>query len=753
MASANHFHHYYSRFAVVVVICCAALPSICQSGATYSIEAKAVYDGSNLILRWAPKDFATWNWANFNDGYDVERTTIKQNGTPLSSDSMLSSRVTLAVSLKPLPEMQWETMPDTNLAGIVAGSIYGDSIEVVDLANADFMTVVNTNEARQNRFGFSLFACDQNFDIALAAGLAFVDTTVLGNFEYIYIVKLHTLPGGTTQKKGAVIITTIAQNMDAPAKPGVQSADKAVLLSWPKQADYGSYVLERSANNGLTYTTLNNTPFVSLSKIDGGQQSNTYLDSLAANNIPYVYRVRGLTPFGMTGPPSDTVHAAGTPTPIAVAPHISAVAELQPGQMRIVWTFPQSMESVISQFEVHRSPTIDGKYELVATAQPNVRMLTDNSPLSANYYLIKAKDLQGNYAISLPKLGQTKDEAAPAPPTGLSGTCDASGLVTIKWSPNAEGDLKGYRVYTSDQNVVDSAFAQITSKPILDTFFRYQVGLNSLTEQLFFAVKAADLRENTSASSAYLNIQRADAVAPSAPAITKVIPRTEAVQLKVSLSSSNDVVRYEFQKRWEGSPDWVTLAVFPTANMVTSYADSLTYLDPVLRRRWYFYRLVAFDDANLPSSSQMIRTKPLDQGIRGAIQNLTATLLPDNPKRVQLQWNYPKDVDLVGFQIYRAIDNSQMRSFKFVDASYSAGPDTHTYLDTDTDLKNTPQKSVFIQPATVPGGGTTTITAAVVNKPISTTQSAFITLKYQVMAVFMDGAQSPLSSTVQVTFQ
>ncbi|MEO6037829.1 MAG: hypothetical protein ABIQ93_05395, partial [Saprospiraceae bacterium] len=683
MASTNFFRHYIHCLSTALALGLAMISAQAQPTATYTIEANSVYDGSKVILRWAPKDFATWNWANFHNGYDVERTTLTLNGTPLTGEEMTASKLTVATSLKPLPEAQWETMPDTNMAGIVAGSIYGDSIEVVDMAHADFMTVVNTNEARQNRFGFSLFACDQNFDVALAAGLAFLDASVASNSEYVYIIKLNTLPTGTTQKKGVAIITTTAENLPAVAKPVAQGADKAVLLSWPKQAAYSSYVVERSNNGGQNFTVLNNAPFVSLSTLGSDQQISTYLDSLPANEVYYVYRVRGMTPFGISGPVSEAVQGAGITPTLATSPHISSVLE-QSTQMQVTWEFPSNMENQISRFEIHRAASIDGNYESQSAVPPNVRVWNDPNPLSSNYYIVKAQDLNGKYAVSLPRFGQLKDEQPPNAPTGLSGSCDALGTVTISWLPGTAADLKGYRVYTSDQNVIDSAFVQITQQPITDTFFRYSVNLSSLTEQMFFAVKAVDFRENNSPLSAHLNIQRADQVAPSAPSITAVLPRSEAVQINILKSFSNDVVRYEIQKRWEGSPDWVTLANFPLANMVPSYTDSLTYLDQVLRRRWYFYRVVAYDDANLPASSQMVRTKPQDQGMRGAIQNLTATLLNGPPKQVQLVWNYPQDVDLVGFQIYRGIDNSQMRSFKFVSASPSTGTGTYAYLDTDT---------------------------------------------------------------------
>ncbi len=660
-------HHIFLLIAALVG-CLTAAQS--QSGPKYIIEAKGIYDGNNVIVRWVPSDFQTWHWANAHNGYNLERTTTRLNNAALTPQAMLDSRTVVATALKPLPEAQWETMPDSNLAGIVAGSIYGDSIEVIDLANADMMSVVNTNEARQNRFGFSLFACDQNLDVALAAGLAFVDTTVAADAEYIYVVRLNTLPSGATQQKGTAIVSTAPSGgLPAPPKPSAEGGDHSALIVWDKASmaqHYGSYTVERSANNGQTWTALNSSPFVSLSKIGKGDEANTYMDSLPANGVTYVYRVRGLSPFGFMGPPSDTVRVQGRTAPLGEAPFIGEIKESIPGELRIMWAFPQNMENKILGVEVYRADGIDGLYELVTTALPTAREVTDLDSLPANYYIVKSKDLNGNLAASLPRLGQPNDETPPTTPTGLSGTCDANGTVTVKWSPSTDADLLGYRVFMSDQSAVDSAFVQITSEPLRDTFFRFETNLQTLAKQMYFRVKAVDFRENRSPSSAPLNVQRTDVVPPSAPAITRVFPRTEAVQLDVSPSSSGDVVRYEVEKQDESSPDWVKLAEFTAANMPSSYTDSLSYEKPESRRRWYRYRVLAYDADGNVSSSQPVRAKPMDQGVRPPIQNLTAEYISVGAEpHVRLTWNYGPDLDLAGFQIYRAIDTSQMRSFKF----------------------------------------------------------------------------------------
>ena len=643
-------------------------PSSGQSNQPYSIQAKGFYDAQErkIILRWAPLNFTTWQWANQNGGYRIERTTISSGGTPLSPEDMLSSRVTLAEGIEPLPESGWEALATagdppggsepggatgeptaggdepSDLAGIVAGCIYGDSLDVVNLTNSDFMTVMNTNLARDNRFAFSLFACDQKLSIALAAGLAYVDEGISEAAEYIYTINLRTSPQNVTVKKGTAIVSTyVGSELPAPGKPKAMAGDSAAIINWEKKdlvEYYSSYIIERSEDNGASFLKLNASPFISLNQVDEGKELNSYLDSLPGNSIEYVYRVAGISPFGIQGPYSDTVHVIGKAAPIAAVPYIHSINEVSTGELTVGWQFPANMESKVANFELYRSEEIDGKYVFVANAIPSLRVITDATPLSANYYIVKVKDTHGNYVSSLPKLGQAKDETPPAAPGGLSGSCDPSGMMIIHWAHNTEADLGGYRVYMSDQNVVDSGFVQVTNQVVLDTVFTLQVELHTLTEQMFFSVKAVDFRDNLSAPSAYLDIHRVDIIPPSPPAITKVTPKPASVKLDVSLSSSLDIVKYEFQKREENSPIWESLGEFTVANMVMTFTDSITYVKLPSRRRWYQYRLLAYDDANLVSSSDLIRAKPLDQGIRSSIQSLTATYIQTPPKTVHLQW-------------------------------------------------------------------------------------------------------------------
>jgi hypothetical protein len=172
-------------------------------------------------------------------------------------------------------------------------------------------------------------------------------------------------------------------------------------------------------------------------------------------------------------------------------------------------------------------------------------------------------------------------------------------------------------------------------------------------------------------------------------------------------------------------------------------------------------------------------SSPLDNGVRSPILNLAGTYSAQ-PKMVTLQWKYEDDPDLIGFEIFRALDDStRMRSFKFMavpppnanslsDGSgyLSNGQWNMTFTDREMDfnLKQlnkfygstagsnsgiTPNQSV--PPATNNPQGNPTYTVPTPNnmngKP--TTQPGKI--YYWVMAKYIDGAYSPLAGSLIIS--
>ena len=353
-------------------------------------------------------------------------------------------------------------------------------------------------------------------------GLAYVDTTVEAGKVYFYTVRPNNAPAGATVKKGTVKIGT-DDVYAAPAPSGIEGfpKDSLAIITWEPLPDhYTSYLIDRSDDNGQTWQTVNGKPFIFTSADGSAPSTMRFADSLAQNNSLYVYRVKGCSPFGIIGPPSDTVHVYGRPSPIPVVPTVTGVEEVSNGALKISWGFPSGYENKIQGFEVHRSIQADGGYDKVSASllAASSRSYTDSSPSPVNYYKVVAIDENNYERASFALMGQPADETPPTAPATLVGKSNSSGVVTLEWAPSKEEDVKGYRVYMSNQQ--EGNFTQITGPWINDTVYHYGLNLNTLSEEVYFRVKAIDFRENQSGFSPIATVQRPDII-PLPPQISQ----------------------------------------------------------------------------------------------------------------------------------------------------------------------------------------------------------------------------------------
>ena len=415
-----------------------------------------------------------WQWG-IEHGYRLERRMVDSAGVDLPIDSIINSKIVIDSMLLPLPESAWEPLSDSSdMAGVAAGMIYGDSLDIISYDQAGFMDVINQNSERKNRHGFALFAADNDFETAEAMGVGYIDNTVLTGRRYVYTVTLNGVPANTKLLKGTASINTdTSQALPTPQNMTAIAGDSTVLLTWSKDAlgdHYTSYCVEVSYDNGVSFQPAHDLPLV----FAGDEQAATnvmFQDSLPANGVTYIYRVKGKSPFGVLGPVSDTIHVVGRPGPLGVNPGIQTVQELNTGMLTINWEFPTELESKINGFDVYRSDKVKGEYTKINSGLLSVttRSYEDVNPGHVNYYKVFSEDENGYPLESNAMLGQPNDSIPPSVPVGLVGESDENGLVTLRWNKNTEEDLLGYRVFIS--NTPLGEFAQITSLWINDTVF------------------------------------------------------------------------------------------------------------------------------------------------------------------------------------------------------------------------------------------------------------------------------------------
>lgn len=330
--------------------------------------------------------------------------------------------------------------------------------------------------------------------------------------------------------------------------------------------------------------------------------------------------------------------------------------------------------------------------------------------------------------------------------------------------------MTGYRVFMS--NMYKGDFAQVTETVLTDTFFRYQLETNTLSEEVYFAIKALDIRQNQSEMSEPFLVMRPDVIPPAPPVIVQSEALTTGVHFEWNLSPSTDVVSYTLERKEVGRRNWVSIVEYEAESAALEYTDT-----SATKRARYEYRLVAADDAGLKSSSQIVKISPIDNGMRHAIQNFTGEY---QEKYVALQWEYTNDPDLIGFEVFRAIqDSTHQRAYAFVKipSGQTGSPNlistatltgtqwACTFEDWDLDF-SLAQLGTFVSSPSLTRNTNTSIPApsnpnAVLssynvsnpNNLSGQSSSTPTRLYYWVMAKYADGGYSPMAGALLVELE
>jgi hypothetical protein len=617
--------------------------------------------GDSVMVRWSPMDYKSWKHG-IDVGYTIERRLVYTTRKNLPATE---KRKVLATNLVPLPEAEWERMAESsNAAGVIGAALFGTDDGPQGEGLSAFLERKAMND---NKMAMALLAAEQYPMLAVKVGLGYIDKDIHQKDIYNYVIYPSNKRQGLVLDTVSVVVD-VANREVLPAPTELISffGDRVVRLRWSTfYADdfYTSYDIERSEDNGKTFKAVNEYPYIYFPHPEAENVPYIYYnDSLQENKKLYIYRVRGRTPFAEIGPPSNTTEGEGIFSPVPVLPRITRILEFPDGQFTLEWSFDKTYEDKIKGFYIYRKNTIDGKFERVnkLPVEKDANKFTDESPYPSGYYKMTVLDENDNEIPSAVVMAQLIDATPPAPPTGIEGIVDTSGMVLLHWKPNTELDLYGYRVYVS--NAKDNPeYSQITSTIVKDTFYRYQVTMNTLSEEVYFKVVALDFRENYSGFSLPCTVKRPDLIPPDPPVFSEVTTSTKWVHLRWSPSSSKDVVAHRLERKREGTEAWDVLDVFKEQPMPLEYIDSIA--SP---KYSHTYRIVAVDDADLQTPSEEVSRQIIDNGQRPSIMDFKAT--PDRVKKlVRLEWEYPKETEVSVFALYRATKDGALKLFKTIE--------------------------------------------------------------------------------------
>lgn len=585
-----------------------------QDSARIMLRARVQKDA--ILLRWATTTPLSWKQTN-RSGFRIERYTLVRNKQVLTP----SEKKVLAENVRAIPLEAWMTYieKDDN-AGIIAQALYGDSFELTGGDEEGVATMINMAQELEQRYTFSLYAADQNFDVACLAGWGFKDTDVKKGERYLYRVIPATYEDSCRIEMGAVFTGTDEYRpLPRPQEFTAIWNDKSVMLAWNYSAladVYNSYYIEKS-RDGKNFERIEGRPVSSVDERQKeGSQRLFYVDSLADNRTVYYYRLRGVSAFGEWGPVSDTVSGKG----LNVLPYVPSIRKALingEGELEMEWQFDDLGVEFIECFQLRVSDKANGVYRTVVDQiSPAARSLKYDRLHSGSYFTIKAVALEGESRVSYPVLVQPLDTVPPVVPVGLRGTIDSLGIVRLEWTPNTEPDLSGYivfRAFTATEEAIP-----LFDVPLSDTCFVDTVEIKNLNPIVYYQIIALDKRYNRSGLSERVEVVKPDVIPPVSPVFSDYHIQGKGIELIWVNSPDTDVQHHLLYRQEYGSKDSAGLLCRFPGNSIDRFVDTTA-----IAGKKYRYTIFAVDRSNLvslptpPMTLIAPKTMRKDSGISG----------------------------------------------------------------------------------------------------------------------------------------
>lgn len=659
-----------------------------------------VYKDS-VVLRWAPNNHIAWAFAN-KGAYLVKRKTISKDSVLLDEQEVLLTPD--SIKCMSLEKMKSYLGPNSQYGPIAAQAIYGK--DFVTSKEATPGNILNKKIEQENRYGFALYAADNDPRTATAIGLRYVDKTVRPGYFYTYTVQSIIPQKNYTLFPGVAAVNTV--NIPSiPQLPQISTYgfENTVRLDWDAKDvinEYSGYFVEKRKKNGGNWKQINTVPIVAASPEPALRSKYFFNDSVTKDYEVWEYRISAINAFGEKITSEQIAEGYGRDrTPPAGAYNITADA-ISNNAIEIKWK-KTGNESDFIGFYIQKGTQADGPWYMLdeKLLSKEARSFVDTKPdmVGQNYYRVLTLDTARNVALSFSVYAILIDSIAPSEPTTPTGSIDSNGIVKISWKIGKEDDILGYRVFSTNQE--DHEYANLTPDPLFDTMFIDTISLKTLTKKIYYKIVAVDRHFNHSVPSKPLILKRPDVNPPVTPVFTNVWVSDTLVKLEW-INSSSDDVKKTILYRQENNGALKILAEFERGD-VNSFKDR-----DLVKRKSYRYFLQAIDESGLLSAKSYPADALIyDNGKRKAISNLTADY-DKKTKSVQLNWNYEKS-DKFHFVIYRSYNGSDFTVYKSADGT------SNSYADWD-----------------LLGDGEYT---------------------YGIKVFYKDGGQSVLSNTVRITIK
>ncbi len=281
--------------------------------------------------------------------------------------------------------------------------------------------------------------------------IQFEDRDLLDAETYYYKVYAVKKSDLTSFPTGPLKITTAGPPSAVSGLAARAGLIRKIVLTWLPISDpniRGYSILRKSGqSNWEKINTLE------------GQTLNTYTDENLGDEMTYAYRVVSVNLVGTESPPSAAVTATtkGPPSPVKKLEAVSRQAR------KVPLTWSPVNEPEVKGYAIFRSAKNSGPFEKGAFVEGRETtqfvdggkkdFWSEGTSLNDGtryFYKVQAVNVVDVHSLDSPMV-YAVTKPVPKPVTGLQAAQGEVKQVTLRWNPNAEGDIVKYEIFRGDE--------------------------------------------------------------------------------------------------------------------------------------------------------------------------------------------------------------------------------------------------------------------------------------------------------------
>lgn len=646
------------HFVLISLILSFVFDGIAQVNSNVDFASMSFVKKDTILLRWAPTSVKLLK-SGLENGFIIERIDgFDQNN--FERNPTLKTFI-LTPSIEKL-KINSNSEKIKQYVSIIEAFTNDNSMKVED---------------QSYLFGVLLLTAGADKDLAQLLNLSFIDTSINNQTKYTYRISINAKEKRIfTTKVNAAILSKTSDFKSLIGK--ATHKRKEVFLQWNAkelQADYSAYWIERSTDS-INFNKINKLPYFFFKSSDEKEKELIdYIDTSAVEGETYYYRVRGITHFGEPGGFSNIIKIK--------------LKRILKGYVKIDTIFADRFErnirgqyipvnskdeKILNEFILFKSDSISSGFKLVASqSSPSLQYdFKINSLVESgdrNFYKVGAVSIDNDTIFSFTRYFFTLDQIPPSQPKELTGVINDSGVVSLKWVANPEGDIRGYRIFKS--NSLKEEFVEVSTELVKTTLYTDTLPLNTLTPEIYYKIAAVDLNYNNSPHSEAIKLNKPDTISPVACVFTKYSSKENGMLLSWNNSSSKDIESNQLIRRTEYGNEIVLAKWRDTTSL---FVDTLAELG----KKNQYYITTSDLSGNISISSPI--TVIYETGKRPSVKELKAEV-DRVGKQISLSWK-KIDEEIYCIKIYRIKDGGKYKLLKTIrDSSVEEFVDRDLYIN------------------------------------------------------------------------